>query len=138
MNATKSAAVMVALVIAGASADSRADDDPWWGTDKALHLTVGHGLGAAGYGGLWLLSDDEPAVKLALATFAASLPGIAKEIYDDGQPGNRFSAKDLLWTEVGVLSGVLTVWLIERLTRSRSGVVVALSPRGLAVTMSLE
>jgi len=130
------ARLLAALVILYAAGEARADD--WWGTDKALHLGVGYGLGAGSYGGLWWLSDDPPAVRIALCTFAASLPGVAKELYDQGRPGNSFSGKDLLWTEVGVLSGVLSLWLVERLTGRRGDGGVAVSPRGLSVTVALE
>jgi uncharacterized protein YfiM (DUF2279 family) len=96
-----------------------AADDSWWGRDKALHLSVSLGLGAAAYGGLWLTGDDAPEVKLALSWSLAMLPGLAKELYDDGQPGNRFSGKDLLWDAIGALVGSGLGYLIDRLLLRR-------------------
>ena len=42
------AVVVVALGVPTA-ADAQADDDPWWGPDKALHLGVSAGLAGGGY-----------------------------------------------------------------------------------------
>jgi len=107
-----------------------ASADDWWGRDKALHLSVSLGLGGSAYGGLWLLGDDRPAVKLALAWSLAMLPGLAKELYDDGQVGNRFSARDLLWNAVGAAVGAGILFVIDlvlkrrRVIRDTSGRVV--------------
>ena len=104
-------AVLAALLLPAA-----AQADPWWGRDKALHLGVSLTLGAATYGTLWGLGDDGPWTRLALSGSIAMLPGLAKEIYDDGQPSNSFSGKDMLYNGVGALLGCglmlsLELWL---------------------------
>ena len=113
--------LVIALICLAAPASAAADDDPWWGRDKALHLSVSLGLGGAAYGGLWLTGDDAPEVKLALSFSLAMLPGLAKEIYDDGQPGNRFSGKDMLWNALGALVGSGLGYVIDRLMRRHVG-----------------
>jgi uncharacterized protein YfiM (DUF2279 family) len=99
-------AALVALVVTLAAGEVWADD--WWGPDKGKHLGVGLGLGAVSYGGLRLLdasnSEARP-VRLGLACLISSLPGLAKELYDAGQPGNIFSGKDLLWSTLGAAVG---------------------------------
>jgi len=88
-------------------AQGEACADDWWGADKAKHLGVGLALGAASHGGLRLLDRgrEARATRLLLSCLMASLPGLAKEIYDDGQPGNAFSGKDLFWSTTGALIG---------------------------------
>ena len=81
-------------------------EDPWWDQDKGLHLAVSGALGAGVYTTLWLAGDDPRPLRLVLATGLALLPGVAKEIYDSGQPGNLFSGKDMLWNAVGAVAGV--------------------------------
>ena len=88
------------------SAPARAQADDWWGADKAYHLAVSFALAGAVYGGLALSSKDGPAVRVALSATLALVPGIAKEIYDAGQPHNAFSLRDLTWDLVGVVLGV--------------------------------
>jgi uncharacterized protein YfiM (DUF2279 family) len=100
--------VGTALMLASSLAAGEVRADDWWGADKAMHLGVGLGLGVGAYGGLRLLdvsnSEARP-VRLGLACFMASLPGLAKELYDAGQPGNIFSGKDLLWSTLGAVVG---------------------------------
>lgn len=103
------------LLLAALTLAPPARADEWWGRDKALHLLVSAGLGGAAYGGLWLAGDDTAEVKLALAVPLALVPGLAKELYDDGQPGNRFSGRDMLWNAVGVLVTCGAMYLVERL-----------------------
>ena len=81
-------------------------DDPWWAEDKGLHLAVSGALGAGVYTTLWLAGDDPRPLRLVLSTTLALLPGLAKEIYDSGQPNNFFSGKDMLWNTVGAVAGV--------------------------------
>lgn len=114
--------------------------ESWWGVDKALHLSVSLALGAAAYGGLWLSSDDGPAVKLALGWSVAMLPGLAKELYDDGQPGNSFSGADMLYNAVGALVGCGALLTIELVLSRRRGppARVTLGPWGRGVVLAGE
>ena len=100
-------AVTLSLALSlAASAPMRALADDWWGADKAYHLAASFALAGAVYGGLALASKDGPAVRLALSASLALVPGIAKEIYDSGQPRNAFSLRDLTWDLAGVVLGV--------------------------------
>lgn len=94
--------------------------DRWWARDKALHLTVGVAIGGGCYGLLWAASPDRAGTRLALCTTLGLLPGLGKELYDAGQPGNRFSLLDLAWTTVGVLGASVALWGIERALRQPS------------------
>jgi len=71
-----------------------------------MHLGISGALGAGAYATLWLAGDDPLPLRLVLSTSLALLPGLAKEIYDSGQPANFFSGKDMLWNAVGVAAGV--------------------------------
>ena len=114
------------MLVPRAPAARAADDDPWLGVDKAKHFGVSTGLGAGAYAGLWLLgSRDTPLLRLALAAGLALMPGLAKEIYDAGQPRNRFSGKDMLYNAVGVTVGALLFYVIERLVSPRRAPVAA-------------
>lgn len=115
-------AALLCLALLDASIATATPRDPTWGVDKALHLSVGLALGAGCYGFLWAVNgrEDPRALRLALCSTLAQAPGLAKELYDSGRPGNFFSVKDLLWTSAGVLAGALVVWLVERLTTDRS------------------
>jgi uncharacterized protein YfiM (DUF2279 family) len=84
---------------------ARADD--WWGRDKAYHLAVSFAMAASWYGALSLVGDDPPPVRLAMASSLAVVPGLLKEVYDSGRPGNAFSAKDMTWDVLGVALGCL-------------------------------
>jgi uncharacterized protein YfiM (DUF2279 family) len=113
--------------------------EAWWGADKAAHLGVSAGLGAAAYGLLWLADRDVRTVRFGLASMMATLPGLAKELHDSGQPGNHFSGADLFWDLTGALAGaglVLGVDLLwARLGRRGGAAEVRLVPcgRGLAL-----
>lgn len=92
-------------------------EDRWWARDKALHLTVGLTIGGGCYGLLWAASPDRANTRLTLCTTLGLLPGLGKELYDAGQPGNRLSLLDLAWTTVGVLGASVALWGIEQALR---------------------
>ena len=86
-------------------ASPAAASEPLWDDDKPLHLVLSAALGGGIYTALTLWSDQERPARLLLSTSLSLLPGLAKEIYDGGQPGNRFSHTDMLWNLVGALAG---------------------------------
>jgi len=96
--------------------------EPAWGVDKAEHLAISLGLGAGCYAGLRALSRDPPLVRFAFSVGLALVPGLFKELYDSGRPGNRFSGPDLAWDAVGAISGALVALgidlLVARLRRT--------------------
>jgi putative lipoprotein len=100
-----------------ASAPAGAAADGWWGADKASHLGISFALGASAYGGLALAGKDVRVVRLLLSVGLALAPGLAKEIYDSGQPGNSFSARDLTWDLVGAVTGSLVALTVELVIR---------------------
>ncbi len=102
------AACLLTLSTNGAKA---ADEDPWFGRDKALHFSVSVGLGASGYAGSALLFDGYGARTLAGAAFSLSI-GVAKEVYDATGAGDP-SWKDLTWDAIGTAVGVGVALLVD-------------------------
>lgn len=98
------------IVLALLSTPARADD--WWGPDKALHLGVSVGLGAAAYS-IGALSSEQQLDRLAAGVLGALTAGVLKEVADGlglGQP----SLKDLTWDLIGSTAGALAAWVIDR------------------------
>jgi putative lipoprotein len=98
----RAAAWLVCLLPATAHAQSA---DPWWGRDKALHLSVSAALAGGGYGAATFITSSRPA-RFGLGLGGALAVGAAKELYDLGGRGDP-SGKDLLWDGVGALVGAL-------------------------------
>ncbi|MBK8479771.1 MAG: hypothetical protein IPL40_01130 [Proteobacteria bacterium] len=116
-------AMLVALLALGLLAlrtGTAGANDRAWGRDKALHLTVGLAIGSGCYGLLWAAAADRAPTRLALCATLGLLPGLGKELYDAGQPNNRFSLLDLAWTTVGVVGASFALWGIERAVEPRS------------------
>jgi putative lipoprotein len=89
-----------------------AENDPWFGHDKALHFAASASLAVAGYGGASLVTDDRPTRAVVGASFALGL-GIAKELWDLSGHGDA-SWRDLTWDVVGTATGVLVAYAIDR------------------------
>lgn len=86
--------------------------DAWWGTDKALHLSVSAGLSGAGYAASALFFDRW--IDRALVGFGAAWTiGVAKEIADGFGAGDP-SLKDLAWDAIGCLVGTIVSTAIDR------------------------
>ncbi|MEZ4375331.1 MAG: hypothetical protein R3B07_31250 [Polyangiaceae bacterium] len=88
-----------------------ADEDPWWGRDKALHFGVSAGLGAGGYAASALFLEPYTSRVLSGAAFSLSL-GVAKEVYDATGAGDP-SWKDLTWDLIGTGVGVGIALLLD-------------------------
>jgi len=98
-------ALGVALTFGSCSRQAAAaDEDRWWGRDKALHFGVSAGLAVGGYAVSTLVLDEPYQRSLAGAGFALSL-GIAKETYDYTAHGDA-SWKDLSWDVAGTALGI--------------------------------
>jgi putative lipoprotein len=91
---------------------ARAQEDPWFGRDKALHFGATFVLAGAGYAGGAALSR-EPVVRFGVGAAVAMGAGVAKEMYDRTSGGDP-SLRDLTWDAVGTATGLLTAWLIDR------------------------
>ncbi len=121
-NSIKSRIVVTALMagLLFGAAEVRADD--WLGEDKVLHWAVSGAIGAGVHTTLWLANDEPLPLRLALSVGVSLLPGLAKEIYDSGQPGNSFSGADMLFNTLGVITGVGLALGVELLVaRLRQG-----------------
>ncbi|HLV22249.1 MAG TPA: hypothetical protein VKZ49_15255 [Polyangiaceae bacterium] len=97
-------AVLGLAVLLGDPSLARAEQDPWWGRDKALHLGASTAAAMVGYGGGALLFDERWPRAVSGAGFALTL-GVGKELYDLGGGGNA-SWKDLTWDLIGAALGV--------------------------------
>lgn len=85
-------------------------------TDRELHFSLSVPLGAIGCQlASVLLNQEHPRWQAALAGFAVGMaPGFAKEFIDMASPNNYFSWRDIGYDAAGVLTGVLIVWVINR------------------------
>ncbi|MBS1149680.1 MAG: putative lipoprotein [Myxococcaceae bacterium] len=105
----------IALLLAATTA--RADPDPWFGSDKALHFGFSSALAIAGYGAATTFSPS-PKVRAAYGASVALLAGIGKELWDASGPGGA-SAKDLTWDLLGTAVGVAICWVLDELVFGR-------------------
>jgi len=80
------------------------DPDPWFGTDKALHLTAAFGLSAGGYA-LGVATLEERWAGMLLGGGIALGLGALKEGLDAAGLGHP-SAKDFVWDVVGTALGL--------------------------------
>jgi putative lipoprotein len=95
-----------------------ADDDPWWGRDKALHFGVSAGLGASGYAVSSLAFESRLERAAAGAAFSLTL-GAGKELYDLSGGGNA-SWKDFTWDVAGTSVGVGLALLVDSIVAPKS------------------
>lgn len=85
-------------------------------SDRELHFSVSVPLGAIGYQlASVMLRQDQPRWKIAMTGFALGMvPGVAKEFLDMSSPTNYFSWRDIGYDTAGVLTGILIIWVINR------------------------
>jgi uncharacterized protein YfiM (DUF2279 family) len=99
-------------------ASSARASEPWWGPDKALHLSVSAGLAAAAsvISAGWI---ELRAARSVVAFISALALGIGKEWADVlglGTPSMRDYAWDAVGAAVGaLLSGVIDALLVQPL-----------------------
>jgi len=101
-------AALLAATLGCAPASARAqpspEPDPWFGTDKALHLVAGLGSSSVGYG-VGIAALDDRWAALALGSSLALGLGATKESLDAAGLGTP-SWKDFVWTAVGAALGL--------------------------------
>ena len=95
------------------STSARADPDPWFGTDKALHFTFSGVIAASAYSTSAVFLET-PRERLIYGASVAALAGIGKELWDVGGRGNP-SFKDLTWDALGAIAGLALTWAIDQL-----------------------
>jgi putative lipoprotein len=110
-------AALVAASLATA-APAAAEDDPWWGRDKALHFGVSAGLGASGYALSSLALESRLERVAAGAAFSLTL-GASKELYDLSGGGDA-SWKDFTWDVAGTSVGVGLALLVDLIVAPKS------------------
>ena len=101
---------MLAALTTAVSARA-ADEDPWWGRDKALHFGVSAGLGASGYALSSLAFESRLERAAGGAAFSLTL-GAGKELYDLSGGGDA-SWKDFTWDVAGTSVGVGLALLVD-------------------------
>lgn len=105
------ASLSVPLLISGCAAATKGAD-PWWGTDKALHLGVSAAAGAAGVGVATAAWGDEPIWARGLIGAGLGFGvGLVKEAADLAGLGTP-SGKDLTWDLVGAVGGATITALV--------------------------
>lgn len=116
-------AAVLAIAPATAAAQQRAsftrqapaDPDPWFGPDKALHLTASATLAGGGYA-LGSLGIEGATGRLALGAALALAFGVAKEGLDAAGHGSP-SWKDLVWDVAGTAFGLGFAFSIDYAAR---------------------
>ncbi len=106
-----SIAIAAQLLVAARAA--RADGDPWFGRDKALHFSLSVAIAAGGYAAAVPLTDDRR-WRVAAGAGLAIAAGAGKEITDRYDGGDA-SWRDFTWDVIGTATGVGIAWLIDRL-----------------------
>jgi putative lipoprotein len=125
---------MGCVCIAVAPAARSADPDPWWGTDKALHLTATAVIGAGGYTlGAAVFEPRYQAILLGAG--AALAAGAGKELADMAGLGNP-SWRDFTWDVIGTVVGVGLAWGLDLAIRGtgREHPVLATRTSGIALS----
>ncbi len=102
----------LALLLQSSAAPCRASErDPWWGRDKALHLSATALVAVDGYAGASLFSRRET-VRAGTGCALSFAVGAAKEVYDRYAGGDP-SIRDLTWDVVGAATGTALSWLVD-------------------------
>jgi putative lipoprotein len=102
---------LIAVRLFVAARAARADDDPWFGRDKALHFTLSAAIAGGGYAIAVPLTDDRR-WRVAAGAGLAIAAGAGKEI-SDRYDGGDASWRDFTWDLIGTATGVGVAWLID-------------------------
>jgi uncharacterized protein YfiM (DUF2279 family) len=73
--------------------------------DKTAHFGISALFGAGAETVLHYRTDFEDVERVALGTLLGSVPGLAKEIIDSQEDGNKFSGGDMAADVAGAFSG---------------------------------
>lgn len=124
--------ILITARLLVAARAAQADEDPWFGPDKALHFTLSAAIAGGGYAIAVPLTqgvDDPRRWRLAAGAGLAIAAGAGKEI-SDRYDGGDASWRDFTWDLIGTATGVGIAWLIDHLVNGRSHPHVAQQPPG--------
>lgn len=111
----ESRTLLALLTLLAWTSPARAQSDPWFGRDKALHFGVSVGLGLGGYGVVAPQTERRDSRFLLGAGLAFSA-GLGKEMLDATGRGDA-SERDLAWdaagSAVGAAVGLALDWLLS-------------------------
>ncbi len=82
--------------------------------DKVLHFTISGIIGGGVESFLFHQTELPTKSRVALSTTVAIIPGLAKELMDRKQKGNKFSNSDLAYDAAGALFGALSSALLNK------------------------
>lgn len=85
--------------------------DPWWGQDKALHLSFSLAISATSYG-IAIPLLDAPEARVLFAASIGLSAGVGKELLDLAGYGDP-SWKDFAWDVIGVAIGTAIMWTLD-------------------------
>lgn len=104
--------VVMSTMVALAATETQAQQDPWFGRDKALHFVAGAAFAAGGYA-LGSVASDRRDRRIVFGISLGIGAGAAKELRDRKAAGDP-SWRDFAWTAAGAVAGVGASWLIDR------------------------
>jgi putative lipoprotein len=105
------AAILVVLPILLCAQAARAEDDPFFGSDKALHFVAAGAIAGTGYGVTTAFTDERWKAFL-IGGSAAVAAGALKEGLDATGFGDP-SWKDFAWDVIGAAAGLGAAWVID-------------------------
>jgi putative lipoprotein len=120
------------LLIPSLGFSQTANPDPWFSERKLVHFGASAELASNGYT-LGTAFWDQLWPKLALGAGLGITAGVGKEVYDAANHG-EFSFKDLTWDALGVATGLLVSWLLDKYLFAPRRQVSSLPPTRAAVT----
>ena len=112
------ALLLLPLVLSVSNRAHAADQDPWFGPDKALHFGVSAGLA----GGLYAVSAtqfESRTPPLLIGAGATLAIGAGKELADMAGLGDP-SWKDFAWDAIGTVVGLGVAYGVDLLARGVS------------------
>lgn len=136
---TRSFLIATALVgfVVAFPARAHAEDDPWFGKDKALHLAATSTIAAGGYA-VGAIAFEARGHALLFGGGLALTAGVVKEALDLGGLGQA-SWKDLAWDGIGTAAGLLVAWGVDLVVRgvsARRPLLDAPPPGGVGVAVT--
>lgn len=109
-------AICTALaLVTSAASFAHADNDPWFGKDKAAHFGASALISAAGYG-VGVAAFGTRIDGLAIGGSTGLTVGLGKEVYDAAGHGT-VSGRDFTWDAIGTATGLLLALTVDWLVR---------------------